>query len=962
MKKIFLTCIILTGSHPLLFSKKIPGIRKNVNLEWNLIFSEDFESGNLPNGWQVWENPQDGWTWQVGHDIVHGIDPPNSGTAYLYYCDYHFNSSYFPHTEEVRTGKYFVDGYNTFRFSIDYYLSVYSNIQNGIIEVNYKSNGIWERDTLLDLNQYMGGVSDTFYFHTYYPVDSIWFRFIFKCNQSNVHVNYGAFSADNLILEGAHYMSILFVDDDGGASDDTFFTNALNFFGLPHDTFVVPPGGDGPDSLLLSNYDIVIWNTGGEVTNTLTPRDTLNLKKYLTKRPNPHLWLSSQNLLSDLGKAPSWLKVSSFISDAGVSELKGIGPTTLYLNLTLGNNVLPDMADAIVPSTVADTEFIDTLTNNIFALSLSPSQTGYSLFFNSFPFENISSSMLSRSEKPTKTIPKNYEQTELTHRILRTHFKNKDPKLVRDVELLPSSPGGIVYPWINYNVIVGCFQKTSSNSNTPPATVLIEVYIKDSNNNIIFERDTQITFELGSSIWFGDISFAPGDYVFQGTAFYHGDDDYSNNSFTSDIICTEVAAGTSKPFTPPPSDQDRLGHTVVHDPVNNKIYMIGGTPDGWPSNNVDRVWRYDPLTDSWDQPTTMPNPAVSWTDGVYHNGKIHVFGGLTTSSVPTDRHIAYDIQTNQWQVKAPLPAPRAGHRVIKAGNYAYLIGGSDQNGPTNTVYRYDFNNDTWSACTPLPDLWTMGGADLTGDLEFTLFGGFNDNFGGKWNYALKGQIDPNNPDNINYSYGCPIPQEMQGSIGSNIMVSFYKMGLGAFFVLGGLMGQNDSVNHFFTFLSQCYGVYNQYVVPLARILKAVLIPISPIANKSIDTTNFRIYIFAGDAYGDWNPPNNYYYYIEGNAVGIKERINREENTEPVFLETNLIDDKLFLSYVLSRSANVDISLYNLTGRKVFSIIKNTQNRGKHKIMLNTKKLKSGIYFLKVKLNDRDFGKKIIKIK
>lgn len=93
---------------------------------------------------------------------------------------------------------------------------------------------------------------------------------------------------------------ILLVDDDnsvnnGGPYDErivedptirTYYGDALNSAGYAFNRYVVPSGKDGPDSDVLSVYDIVIWVTGYDGTSsskitTLSTEDRLSIKEYL---------------------------------------------------------------------------------------------------------------------------------------------------------------------------------------------------------------------------------------------------------------------------------------------------------------------------------------------------------------------------------------------------------------------------------------------------------------------------------------------------------------------------------------------------------------------------------------------------------------------------------------------------------------------------------------------------------
>jgi hypothetical protein len=103
---------------------------------------------------------------------------------------------------------------------------------------------------------------------------------------------------------------ILLVDDDmagkGTAKDTTtYMKESLKAIGIQFDLVNVG-AGDGPQyngtGIVLDNYDLVIWMTGYESTNTLTTSGTTsdisNLKKYLDNKGS--LWLLGQDVTDDL--------------------------------------------------------------------------------------------------------------------------------------------------------------------------------------------------------------------------------------------------------------------------------------------------------------------------------------------------------------------------------------------------------------------------------------------------------------------------------------------------------------------------------------------------------------------------------------------------------------------------------------------------------------------------------------
>ncbi len=86
---------------------------------------------------------------------------------------------------------------------------------------------------------------------------------------------------------------ILLVDDDQGASYETYYKNALAANGYEYDYCHSPPGAS-----LLLKYPVVIWLTGDDSTTTLTATNRANLQTYLDS--GGKLFISGQHIGRDI--------------------------------------------------------------------------------------------------------------------------------------------------------------------------------------------------------------------------------------------------------------------------------------------------------------------------------------------------------------------------------------------------------------------------------------------------------------------------------------------------------------------------------------------------------------------------------------------------------------------------------------------------------------------------------------
>lgn len=96
--------------------------------------------------------------------------------------------------------------------------------------------------------------------------------------------------------------------------------------------------------------------------------------------------------------------------------------------------------------------------------------------------------------------------------------------------------------------------------------------------------------------------------------------------------------------------------------------------------------------------------------------------------------------------------------------------------------------------------------------------------------------------------------------------------------------------------------------------------------------------------------------IQVNPFGIATAITSENDVfeNKLMLFPNPAKEVAFIEYELTKSANVQIELYDLIGQKVQTILTDSrQEKNRHKHSINLDNLCSGIYFAKIKINNSD---------
>ncbi|MEO0301138.1 MAG: kelch repeat-containing protein [candidate division WOR-3 bacterium] len=905
-----------------IYNKRVKGSSNYQILQtWTTIFSEDFESGTMPTGWTVTNGNNDGYSWTVGvsNDPFY---PPNYGTNYLYYSDDDAGSSAPPGDEILTTSSYYIRKIANLRFIYAYDFEEFAGqpYEYGEIHARFFSGGTWSPwNMLVQYYQDTGPKWDTLDLTSFLPADSVQLRFIY----SDPSGQWGwGFYLDNFLLEGILELNVLFVDDDQGLTYESYFVNSLSFLNVDHDTFVVPAGANnGPDSLYMSNYDIVIWNTGDDWTYTLTAQDTVEIKKYLNA--GGRLWLSSQDVLYNLGTSVSWMHITGFTNDIGCQYATGLGPVMQGFSFATNGNAMTDFADAINPDPSAYPEVVN---QDNYINSLSYSGT-YKLFFNTFAFENIADP---------------YDRHEFARRVLR-FFGYILPK--RDVGVSSVYPTGLMQ--IGDTVQISA---TFNNFGTLfPENFAVHVEVRDPLNNVILTKDSIITgFQplAKDTIWAGSVILSlEGIYTIKAYTTSNFDEDATNDTVIGQIYASPWGSWTIYPS--PSVNYDRLTHATVYDYDNDRIYMIGGTPNGQAGSNVSYNYRFDPLNNTWETNLApMPTPR-GWIQGVYYNGFIYVAGGYSNSQTALSVFEAYDIQNNAWVNLPALPSPRLAYGAVAWNGSVYILGGLDASfNATNTVLRYDISNNAWTSATSLPLNFFMGGVTHIKDTIY-IVGGYTGT--GAWTNLYRGIIDQNNPDLITWQDLGPLPYPNM----NNAAVSLP----GSIIMIGGFVNAatvTDSVWEY-KIQSGTWGPIPNYVVPVVRNHFAV-------GRKARGGTGDRIYVVAGDAYGDWDPPNNYYYYLERPAaISVSEK-GEKVNKPYLFVKSNLSNGSFVINFLLTEDKDVDIGLYNILGQRVATIFKGTKSKGEYTINFNKKDLKSGIYFIKMETGDRIPVQRIVKIK
>lgn len=158
-------------------------------------------------------------------------------------------------------------------------------------------------------------------------------------------------------------------------------------------------------------------------------------------------------------------------------------------------------------------------------------------------------------------------------------------------------------------------------------------------------------------------------------------------------------------------DQRAYAATAVH---NGLIYIVAGYGPGVEYASL--LW-YSPAMDAWSTGSPMSHSRRS-SVGATIDGNILVYGGYSTTYVPNAGYFrsleSYNPEMDTWMSKADGKAGIA-FGVTVFNNLMYVFGGNTWEGSKDWVDAYDISTDQWTSKTPMPLSLGSAHAETIGD-------------------------------------------------------------------------------------------------------------------------------------------------------------------------------------------------------------------------------------------------------
>jgi hypothetical protein len=191
------------------------------------------------------------------------------------------------------------------------------------------------------------------------------------------------------------------------------------------------------------------------------------------------------------------------------------------------------------------------------------------------------------------------------------------------------------------------------------------------------------------------------------TLLYIGGSDGQTAVDTTYVSTTSGTGNFDKWTEGPTLPSPRSGASVAF--VAGSIYVIGGRDAaGTPTDTIFQL-NPDPKTGAlgdWTRTElTLPEGRADAAGVVSPTGLLLIGGSnadgpvaTTWKSEPDDKGVL-----GEWEVEAPLVAPQTNAQVAVIGDYVWLYGGSDANGPVGAVQRGEFGRPAIEGLPDNPD-------------------------------------------------------------------------------------------------------------------------------------------------------------------------------------------------------------------------------------------------------------------
>lgn len=245
-------------------------------------------------------------------------------------------------------------------------------------------------------------------------------------------------------------------------------------------------------------------------------------------------------------------------------------------------------------------------------------------------------------------------------------------------------------------------------------------------------------------------------------------------------LAAEAAAAanswTAKPAMP--TGRVGLAAAVVNNSLDQAVlYAIGG--DDGAGRTLSAVEAFNLVTNTWSAKAPLPAKLEETNGAVVIAGKIYVSGGRdldnnspgSDDGYPRKSLYVYDQASDSWSRKADMPAPSMFGVSGAINGKLYVL-----NGWLNQLYRYDPAADTWAILPSCPGIHSSAAAAVLND-KLYVAGGVRYTADGP--SAIR-RLHVYDPFTNRWSEKAGLPHAVYSAAGARL--------LGQFYVIGGIAG------------------------------------------------------------------------------------------------------------------------------------------------------------------------------
>ena len=249
--------------------------------------------------------------------------------------------------------------------------------------------------------------------------------------------------------------------------------------------------------------------------------------------------------------------------------------------------------------------------------------------------------------------------------------------------------------------------------------------------------DSLYRFDPGSNTWttlapMPQAAFMPSAVYFppSNKIYVFGGEDGSLGTNYAITRIYDVASNTWSTGSDMPDVRSFMAS--AYDPIDQTIYLVGGYNTGQVTSAQPQVWVYDPVSDTFDASRTPMPHAVGGAAFGLRNRSFYLAGGRDAANEVVNDTWEYQIDSDQWDALAPLPAPTnvPGSAMTSFGRLFVYGGGNPfvaEPWASASTYIYDPVLNSWSVSCPLGLARSFIAGTSIGDAPFAA-GGVTNNY------------------------------------------------------------------------------------------------------------------------------------------------------------------------------------------------------------------------------------------